>query len=809
MVRTDQIFYMNLMLNITLLILIVFSTISSSQPANSSWPMFKHDTHRSNRANYNGINYNPHPRWIKKFDKSNIASYSSPVIGENGNIFINYANKLYSIKPEGVPNWIYSFYTKKENDIKSYISRPAIDTNGFIYILHRDSLYAINTYGKLHWRIYIKSEYGGLNKTPIIDSGGVIYITPYYGKLYAVKDNSSIIWDLDIKTRIRNDPIIDLNGNIILTAELGYDSIILSVDPNGSVVWADTLRKSGYKISQPVIGNNGNVYFGYADNLCSYSPTGQVEWKLPLTLTPNIQGIGYNGNVIVYGDGIGSNDSLLSIDTKGQRIWSRKTNIVTGLCIDKSGNILVGYLDHGLNSIDISNNKKWTFNLSKGHNLGLNRSYGNIIIADDKTIYCLIDSEQLLSLGIKEEITVEKIEKFDHLKENLISEGEKSLLQKLYNLVVDQTLPGSDPVSTDETVKLTFSNSLYIDKVSCHLSSPDNPSFSENVEFIKNNDGTFEYRINVELTTPISILNFIDLIGTYMGIPNPIPPIVGTTAPRILIDKINITFQDGTTQSINTKIELDRYDRHIFEHLEFLKVEGIYGYSEIMALSPVNIFIEDTLGRKVGLQNNNSYYDIPYSFYTGDTHPEAIVIFGNQNYNLNVEGTNNGIFSLEMKQDSIFYHSPIKIKYENIPVSSSTICSTKVGAFLESWNLDIDSDGDGTYETIIQPTSVTSVDFDNNFSSNLKPSEYNLYQNYPNPFNPITTINFSIPKNAIINFAIYNLKGQMITSLINNEFKTAGEYQLNFDGSSLQSGIYFARLYSESFTSTIKLILTK
>jgi uncharacterized protein YcnI len=89
-----------------------------------------------------------------------------------------------------------------------------------------------------------------------------------------------------------------------------------------------------------------------------------------------------------------------------------------------------------------------------------------------------------------------------------------------------------------------------------------------------------------------------------------------------------------------------------------------------------------------------------------------------------------------------------------------------------------------------------------------KLDEYSLEQNFPNPFNPVTTINFSIPKEGLVTLKIYNTIGEEIESLV-SEIKQAGNYNVNFDASSLSSGIYFYRIHTDSFVETKKMILMK
>jgi photosystem II stability/assembly factor-like uncharacterized protein len=84
---------------------------------------------------------------------------------------------------------------------------------------------------------------------------------------------------------------------------------------------------------------------------------------------------------------------------------------------------------------------------------------------------------------------------------------------------------------------------------------------------------------------------------------------------------------------------------------------------------------------------------------------------------------------------------------------------------------------------------------------NGNPENFILSQNYPNPFNPTTKIKFSIPSitlrqaqsDAFVTLKIYDVLGKEVSTLINEE-KPAGNYEVEFDGTGLSSGIYFYRL---------------
>lgn len=109
-----------------------------------------------------------------------------------------------------------------------------------------------------------------------------------------------------------------------------------------------------------------------------------------------------------------------------------------------------------------------------------------------------------------------------------------------------------------------------------------------------------------------------------------------------------------------------------------------------------------------------------------------------------------------------------------------------------------------THSLITFYSEITSVD--NNLNSSI--DSYYLSQNYPNPFNPTTQINYSIPEKAHITIKVYDVLGNELSTLVNEE-KAMGNYTLEFKASSYVSGVYFYRLQSNNYSDTKKLIVLR
>ena len=95
----------------------------------------------------------------------------------------------------------------------------------------------------------------------------------------------------------------------------------------------------------------------------------------------------------------------------------------------------------------------------------------------------------------------------------------------------------------------------------------------------------------------------------------------------------------------------------------------------------------------------------------------------------------------------------------------------------------------------------------------LLTNSYNLHQNYPNPFNPITTLDYDLPDDAIVNITIYDMMGRVVNNLVSSH-QTAGYKSLQWDarnnaGQPVSAGVYLYRIETGEFRQTKKMVLLK
>ena len=143
-----------------------------------------------------------------------------------------------------------------------------------------------------------------------------------------------------------------------------------------------------------------------------------------------------------------------------------------------------------------------------------------------------------------------------------------------------------------------------------------------------------------------------------------------------------------------------------------------------------------------------------------------------------------------------------------VDILTTSLLDTTNTALSKVCGIDLSAKDANDYRTKLNALIKARNNKQSLFVSRVIPTEYYLYQNYPNPFNPTTKIQYDIPTDTKVELKIYDILGREIKTLV-NEFQMAGRYSVEFDASSLASGVYIYRISAKNFISAKKLILIR
>ena len=87
-------------------------------------------------------------------------------------------------------------------------------------------------------------------------------------------------------------------------------------------------------------------------------------------------------------------------------------------------------------------------------------------------------------------------------------------------------------------------------------------------------------------------------------------------------------------------------------------------------------------------------------------------------------------------------------------------------------------------------------------------TEFGLSSAYPNPFNPTTSVKLGIPADGFVSVKIYNIMGQVVTTLHEGDL-TANSYTFTWDAGNVASGMYFLKAETAGNVDVQKIMLMK
>ncbi|MBK8944501.1 MAG: T9SS type A sorting domain-containing protein [Ignavibacteriae bacterium] len=354
--------------------------------------------------------------------------------------------------------------------------------------------------------------------------------------------------------------------------------------------------------------------------------------------------------------------------------------------------------------------------------------------------------------------------------------------------------------------------------------------------------------------------------GTYLayddGIVDAVATTTGTAAVAVKITVPTNMYGRLVTVLIRNYRDTNLSNGNMLFHV-WSNNNGVPGADLI---TPFSVTPEATLDNpfpftKIDLRNYSELHDLQNDFFIGYTVPtnsvHMVVSNNSHGRSYSFNGTNWSTFSKDYEMRAIIFEStsplPVELTSFSANVEENKILlnwetATEVNNYgfeiekkkseIRSKNLTWEKvgfvEGNGnsnspkyyTYEDQSLKIAgkyfyrLKQIDIDGKFeySDEIEvnisaPKEINLSQNYPNPFNPVTAIKYSIPSNlksetSNVKIVVFDILGKEIATLV-NEKQNSGNYEVNFDGNSLPSGIYFYKLQVDNFSKTQKMILMK
>jgi len=330
----------------------VTDSTTGSGLANTPWPKWQHDLNNTGQSLFVG-SHTGTPKWSFYTSATGSFTYSSPVIGSDGIIYIGASNKkFYAINPDGTQKWSYS------SGLSAIQGTSVIGSDGTIYFgdYSNQNVYALTSNGSLKWKYTTGNKIYG---SPTIGSDGTIYVGS--DKFYALlHQDGSVKWSYPTGQIWYGSPAIGSDGTIYVGST---DTKVYALNPDGTQKWTYTTGVDIY--GSPVIGADGTIYVGSTDTkIYALNPDGTQKWNY--TTGGIIQGspaIGADGTIYIgnYGD-----YKLYALNSDGTQKWNYTTGgaIYGSPVIGADGIIYFGnYGDKKVYALNPGGTLNWSYTI--------------------------------------------------------------------------------------------------------------------------------------------------------------------------------------------------------------------------------------------------------------------------------------------------------------------------------------------------------------------------------------------------------------------------------------------------------------
>jgi len=339
-----------------------------------------------------------------------------------------------------------------------------------------------------------------------------------------------------------------------------------------------------------------------------------------------------------------------------------------------------------------------------------------------------------------------------------------------------------------------------------------------NLELVLTTAGANAQLIGLTLSSQTSVPGFPITLGQTSWNGPVISNIDQDTNPEIVV----VTYHASAAVSVKA---FNHDGSQIFSNPVSTPVKTSVVTGDLDGNSSVEIVFVDNIGNVHVLDSSGNYYEgFPYAIEAAVESTPALVDMDN-------DGTVDIIFG----DNSGYLHSVSINGYEtdNFPleIGTSAKVSAAVGYIDDDADLEILIPSESAYLLLDYKRACGDVLWPcfrgnaartgNSFDITSAEDEYDqpsvysdkLGRNYPNPFNPVTKINFTTAKKTDVNISVYNIKGQLVKTLVSAPY-TAGNHTVSWygddnEGMNVSSGVYFYKMETTEYKEIKKMLLLK
>jgi len=252
---------------------------------NEIWSMQGHDARRTSQSSAIGP-ITSTLRWTYDLTGTRLQDNASPVVGQDGTIYVPTETDFFAINPNGTLKWKKTYELGNSWGMRH---APALSPDGnVIYVLSSwltHSVTALSTSnGNDLWQFPISGQVS--YSSFAVGGDGTIYIGTWLSSdftmkpaLYAINPDGTSKWRYDSPSgcSIETPPAIDSNGNVYFAQNCVG---LVALDANGNLRWTDSRVGTSYGWPTPTIGPDGTIYIGKGyPTLYAFNPNGTLKWQ--------------------------------------------------------------------------------------------------------------------------------------------------------------------------------------------------------------------------------------------------------------------------------------------------------------------------------------------------------------------------------------------------------------------------------------------------------------------------------------------------------------------------------------------------